>query len=270
MYTLAGLSNPETGWGLDGDTFTALSMLRQYGADAWFNLGDRDLATHIRRTQLLGQGRTLSEVTAQLCSALGVTHRIAPMSDQPVRTVLETLPSENWAGGRLSMQEYFVRQRAQPEVSAVHYVGAADAVPSPGMDAALAQAGILVICPSNPALSVQPIVEVSGMKRTAGGLLRPARGGQSHRGQRRRARPCRADNGRAGPGSFRCGRCQGLPGFLRRAGDRPAGRGVGLRSGRRRAASGGHEHDYELAPGPYRLGPDSAVAARIGRDAAHP
>ena len=158
MYTLAGLSNPETGWGLDGDTFTALSMLRQYGADAWFNLGDRDLATHIRRTQLLGQGLTLSEVTAQLCSALGVAHRIAPMSDQPVRTVLET------AAGRLSMQEYFVRQRAQPEVSAVHYVGAADAVPSPGMDAALAQARILVICPSNPALSVQPIVEVSGMK----------------------------------------------------------------------------------------------------------
>ncbi len=164
MYTLAGLSNPETGWGLNGDTFTALAMLRQYGADVWFNLGDRDLATHIRRTQLLGQGLTLSEVTAQLCAALGVTHRIAPMSDQPVRTVLETLPSENWAGGRLSMQEYFVRQRSQPEVSAIHYMGAADAVPSPGLDAALSQADILVICPSNPALSVQPIVEVSGMR----------------------------------------------------------------------------------------------------------
>lgn len=158
MYTLAGLSNPETGWGLNGDTFTALAMLRQYGVDAWFNLGDRDLATHIRRTQLLGQGLTLSEVTAQLCAALGVAHRITPMSDQPVRTVLET------AEGRLSMQEYFVRQRAQPEVSAVHYAGAATAAPSPGLDAALAQARILVICPSNPALSVQPIVEVSGMR----------------------------------------------------------------------------------------------------------
>ena len=158
MYTLAGLSNPETGWGLNGDTFTALAMLRQYGADVWFNLGDRDLATHIRRTQLLSQGRTLSEVAAQLCSALGVAHRIAPMSDQPVRTVLETVE------GRLSMQEYFVRFRAQPEVSAVSYLGAADAVPSPGMDAALAQARMLVICPSNPALSILPIVEVSGMK----------------------------------------------------------------------------------------------------------
>ena len=158
MYTLAGLANPETGWGLNGDTFTALDMLRRYGAEAWFNLRDRDLATHIRRTQLLSQGLTLSEVTAQLCDALGVAHRIAPMSDQPVRTALET------AGGRLSMQEYFVRQRAQPEVSAVHYVGAGDAIPSPGVRSALAQARILVVCPSNPALSIQPIVEVSGMR----------------------------------------------------------------------------------------------------------
>lgn len=158
MYTLAGLSNPETGWGLNGDTFSALAMLRQYGADTWFNLGDRDLATHIRRTQLLKQGLALSEVTAGLCAALGVNHRIVPMSDQPVRTVLET------TDGRLSMQEYFVRERAQPEVSAVHYLGSAEAVPSPGLDEALALARILVICPSNPALSVQPIVEVSGMK----------------------------------------------------------------------------------------------------------
>lgn len=158
MYTLSGLSNPETGWGLNGDTFTALAMLRQYGADTWFNLGDRDLATHIRRTQLLKQGLALSEVTTELCTALGVSHRIVPMSDQPVRTILET------SEGRLSMQEYFVRNRAQPEVSAVHYLGAAEAVPSPGLDEALALARILVICPSNPALSVQPIVEVSGMK----------------------------------------------------------------------------------------------------------
>ena len=90
MYTLAGLSNPETGWGLQGDTFGALDMLRQYGADTWFNLGDRDLATHIHRTQLLSQGLTLSEVTESLCAALDVEHSIVPMSDQPVRTVLET------------------------------------------------------------------------------------------------------------------------------------------------------------------------------------
>ena len=158
MYTLSGLSNPATGWGLEGDTFGALEMLRRYGADAWFNLGDRDLATHIRRTQLLEQGFSLSEVTAQLCAALGVAHSVVPMSDQPVRTVLET------AEGRLSMQEYFVRQRAQPDVRSVNYMGATEAVPSPGMETALAQAEMLVICPSNPALSVQPIVTVSGMK----------------------------------------------------------------------------------------------------------
>ncbi len=158
MYTLAGLSNPETGWGLQGDTFEALSMLRKYGVEAWFNLGDRDLATDILRTQLLGQGMTLSEVTAQLSAALGVEHPIVPMSDQPVRTVLDT------TYGRLSMQEYFVQRRAQPDVSAVQYEGASGAYPSPGLDKGFTQAQLLVICPSNPALSVQPIVAVAGMR----------------------------------------------------------------------------------------------------------
>ena len=162
MYTLAGLSNPETGWGLQGDTFHALSMLRTYGSDTWFNLGDRDLATHIRRTQLLGQGLTLSEATAQLCSALGVRHAIVPMSDQPVRTVLDT------PEGRLSMQEYFVQHRAQPDVSAVHYEGATDSSPSPGIENGLRHARMLVICPSNPALSVNPIIAVYGMKERLG------------------------------------------------------------------------------------------------------
>ena len=158
MYTLAGLSNPDTGWGLMGDTFGALDMLRHYGVDTWFNLGDRDLATHIRRTQLLSQGFTLSEVTGQLCYALGINHAIVPMSDHPVRTVLET------GEGRLSMQEYFVRERARPEVTSVEYIGADAALPSPALEAALSTAGMLVVCPSNPALSVQPIVQVSGMK----------------------------------------------------------------------------------------------------------
>ena len=158
MYTLAGLSNPDTGWGLQGDTYQALGMLRRYGVETWFNLGDRDFATHIRRTQLLREGLTLSAVTGQLCSSLGIKHAIVPMSDQPVRTVLET------GNGRLSMQEYFVRSRAQPDVSTVHYLGAEEATPSPGIEAALTKAQMLVICPSNPALSVQPIVQVSGMR----------------------------------------------------------------------------------------------------------
>ena len=157
MYTLAGLSNPSTGWGLEGDTFQALTMLEGYGVDTWFNLGDRDLATHIRRTQLLRKGRTLSEVTAELCAALGVSHSIVPMSDQPVRTVLET------PKGQLSMQEYFVRHRAEPSVSAVRYLGSDDAMPSRGVEDALSRARMLVVCPSNPSLSVQPIVQVGGM-----------------------------------------------------------------------------------------------------------
>ena len=158
MYTLAGLSNPETGWGLQGETFEALSMFRRYGMETWFNLGDRDLATHIRRTQLLGQGLTLSEVTSHLSAALGVEHSIVPMSDQPVRTTLET------SEGRLSMQEYFVQRRAQPDVSAVHYEGAAKASPSPGLVEGLDQAQLLVICPSNPALSVHPILALAGLR----------------------------------------------------------------------------------------------------------
>ena len=158
MYTLAGLSNPETGWGLQGDTFEALSMLRRYGVDTWFNLGDRDLATHVRRSQLLAQGLSLSQVTSELCTALGVRHSVVPMSDQPVRTVLHT------PEGRLSMQEYFVQRRAQPEVSAVEYVGAAESSPSAGLINAIGNARMVVICPSNPALSVQPIVAVAGMR----------------------------------------------------------------------------------------------------------
>jgi LPPG:FO 2-phospho-L-lactate transferase len=158
MYTLAGLANPETGWGLAGDTFNALEMLRRYGADTWFNLGDRDLATHIQRTQLLQQGATLSEVTARLCRALGVAHCVVPMSDAPVRTVLST------DEGELPMQDYFVRRRSEPRVRSIHYRGAAQARPAPGLLAALDQARLVVICPSNPFLSVGPILALPGVR----------------------------------------------------------------------------------------------------------
>ena len=160
MYTLAGLSNAETGWGLRGDTFNSLEMLNRYGADAWFNLGDRDLATHIRRTQLLRSGATISEVTVELCHRLGVEHPIVPMSDDPVQTILET------DEGELPMQQYFVRRRAQPKVAAVRYHGAGAARPSPGLKTALDSAKIMVICPSNPALSVGPILAVPGIRES--------------------------------------------------------------------------------------------------------
>ena len=158
MYTLAGLSNPDTGWGLAGDTFSALEMLGRYGVDTWFNLGDRDLATHIHRTHLLRQGATLSEVTAKLSTGVGVDHCIAPMSDQPVRTLLTT------QAGDLAMQDYFVRQRSEPRVTGVKYAGAETASPSPTLLSAMEQAKLLVLCPSNPYLSVGPILAIPGVR----------------------------------------------------------------------------------------------------------
>ena len=161
-YTLSGLYNPETGWGIDGDSFGTLDMLRRLGAETWFNLGDRDFAMHIRRTDLLRKGATLSEVTAQLTANLGIRHSIVPMSDQPVRTVLDT------DAGTLAMQEYFVRQRAEPAVRAIRYAGAEDARPSPGFAAALQDAHAIVICPSNPFLSVAPILAIPGVRDAMG------------------------------------------------------------------------------------------------------
>ena len=158
MYTLAGLADPETGWGLEGDTFSSLSLLQRYGADTWFNLGDRDLATHIRRTQLLRQGSTLSEVTTELCLRLGIVHNVVPMSDDPVRTTLTT------DIGELAMQSYFVQNRAEPQVHQVQYVGANSAKASQGLQDAIDQATLIVFCPSNPFLSLGPILAVAGVR----------------------------------------------------------------------------------------------------------
>lgn len=159
MYTLAGLSNAATGWGIAGETFYALERLRAYGADAWFNLGDRDLATHIRRTELLRQDYTLSSVTDTLRTALGVAHPIAPMSDQSVRTMLTT------DIGELPMQTYFVKNRCEPIVSAIRFDGAENARPSPALAQALSESDALAFCPSNPYVSVAPILAVPGVRR---------------------------------------------------------------------------------------------------------
>ena len=159
MYTLSGLSNEETGWGVADDTFTALEMLRKFGADVWFNLGDRDFATHILRTQLLAEGKTLSEVTDQLNQGLGVFYGIVPMSDDPVKTVLAT------DEGDLPMQQYFVGRRAEPKVSEVRYLGVEAAAPAPGLQDALTKAGMLVLCPSNPYLSLGPILALPGVRQ---------------------------------------------------------------------------------------------------------
>ena len=182
MYTLAGLADPEKGWGLTGETFNALEMLGRYGADTWFNLGDRDLATHIRRTQLLHQGATLSEATAELCQRLGIAHRIVPMSDEPVRTMLDT------EDGELPMQQYFVKQLAEPKVRGVRYAGAESALPSPGFQGALDQAKLVVFCPSNPFLSLDPILAIPGVRESLKGFtghrvaVSPIVGGAALRG----------------------------------------------------------------------------------------
>ncbi|MSQ40677.1 MAG: 2-phospho-L-lactate transferase [Dehalococcoidia bacterium] len=158
MYALAGLINPETGWGVKGDTLAALEMLERLGAPTWFRLGDRDLAVHVRRTQLLRQGWTLSKVTRELCARLGVRHQVVPMSDGPVRTRLIT------DAGELAFQEYFVRRRSEPRIRGVRYEGASAAMPSEAFLKALERANVLVFGPSNPVLSVGPVLALSGVR----------------------------------------------------------------------------------------------------------
>lgn len=157
-YTLAGVVNVSAGWGVAGDAFEALQWLGRYGRATWFNLGDRDLATHIHRTALLRGGASLAEAADGIRRALGVDARILPMSNEPVRTVLET------DAGRLAFQEYFVRERARPRVSRIEFDGANCAVPAPGVLSALELADIVLICPSNPLISIGPILAVPGIR----------------------------------------------------------------------------------------------------------
>ena len=124
MYTLAGLSNCETGWGLAEESFRTLDMLKRYTSETWFNLGDQDFATHIRRTQLLNEGNLLSQVTIELSRSIGVEHQIIPMSDEKITTMLST------DTGSLRMQEYFVKHQCEPIVQNVEYVGSLEAKPS--------------------------------------------------------------------------------------------------------------------------------------------
>ena len=161
-YTLGGVIDEQKGWGLTGETFHALDQIARFGEPVWFNLGDRDLATHLHRTRLLREGRTLTEVTRSIAAALGVTATVLPMSDQPVRTRI--LGPDGW----LTFQEYFVREKAQVEVRAVDYAGAAAAAPAPGVLDAIAGADAVLVCPSNPITSVGPILAVPGLVEALG------------------------------------------------------------------------------------------------------
>ena len=158
MYTLAGVSNPETGWGLAGESFEALNMLARYGEDAWFKLGDRDLATHVLRTARLRAGESLTAVTASLSLSLGAGAVVLPMSDEKVSTVLKT------PAGLLEFQEYFVRRRQRDEVLGVELRGIEQARPTESVLDAVASSEVIVVCPSNPVVSIGPILALPGMR----------------------------------------------------------------------------------------------------------
>ncbi len=159
LYTLAGVVNPETGWGRRDETWHCLEALGAIGGEDWFRLGDRDLAVHIERTRQLATGRTLTAVTADLAARFGLRVRLLPMSDAPVRTRVTT------AEGDLAFQDYFVRRRAEPAVRALHYDGAATAPPSGPVAAALTDPGLaaIFIGPSNPWLSIGPLLAIPSL-----------------------------------------------------------------------------------------------------------
>jgi LPPG:FO 2-phospho-L-lactate transferase len=168
-YTLAGLNNSELGWGISGETWKFLAALKRLGGEHWFQLGDQDLATHVMRSYWLSQGETLSQITNRVSSALGVRHAVGPMSDDPVRTFLDT------DIGELDFQTYFVRERCKPKVGKVWYAGASEAKPSQLLSKAMAHKSLsaIIICPSNPILSVAPILALPGIRSWMENSLAP-------------------------------------------------------------------------------------------------
>jgi LPPG:FO 2-phospho-L-lactate transferase len=159
-YTLAGLNDTERGWGLADESWNFMAALGRLGGEKWFNLGDRDLATHVLRTIQLKEGRSLSEITAGFAARLGIDAHLLPMSDDPVRTKVST------PEGELDFQRYFVERQCAPEVRAITFEGVADARPHPALMQALADSSLaaIVICPSNPYLSVDPLLALPGLR----------------------------------------------------------------------------------------------------------
>jgi LPPG:FO 2-phospho-L-lactate transferase len=179
-YTLAGLANPITGWGRADETWNAFSALEVLGGPNWFRLGDRDLATHLERTRLLREGHPLSQITQDFCKAWGIPLTVLPITDDPVPTWVYT---EN---GELPFQEYFVKEKCQPQVTGFRFAGAEDATPAPGVLDALDAADVIVICPSNPWVSVDPILAIGGVRQAVQSrpvfAVSPIIGGQTVKG----------------------------------------------------------------------------------------
>jgi LPPG:FO 2-phospho-L-lactate transferase len=182
IYTLAGMEDRKRGWGIGGDSFRCLETLERLGAETWFQLGDRDLAMHLYRTERLRAGAALDRVTAEVTAALGVRAAIVPMSNDPVRTRICT------ASGELEFQTYFVRRRARDPVAGVRFEGVEQAAPSPGVMGAIANAEAIILCPSNPFISIGPILALPGirealrMRRDRVAAISPIVGGRALKG----------------------------------------------------------------------------------------
>jgi LPPG:FO 2-phospho-L-lactate transferase len=182
MYTLAGENDAKRGWGLRDESFRAHESLRRFDPDAWFRLGDRDLGTHLFRTQLVRAGATLSEATVRIGAALGLRERVLPMTDDVVRTIIET------RSGLLTFQQYHVRDRSRPEVVGVRYEGAATARPAQGVTESLERADVILVAPSNPVSSIGPILSIPAIRAALTKSTAPIvglsgiRGGAPYRG----------------------------------------------------------------------------------------
>ena len=187
VYTVAGAIDPERGWGLRDESWQAMATLERYGGLTWFGLGDRDLGTHMYRTGRLASGATLSEVTGEIARAWGLELSVLPVSDDPVRTLL-TLASGDEAGTEVPFQDYFVRMQHSVAVSSVRISGAASAAPAPGVLAALASADAVVVAPSNPIVSIGPVMAVPGVleavtaRRSSVVAVSPLVGGKALKG----------------------------------------------------------------------------------------
>lgn len=175
-YTLAGMANPEAGWGRVNETWNVIENASKLGGPDWFRLGDQDLGTHLERTRRLKEGQTLTQITKDFCKAWGIQQTILPMSDQPVRTIVETVD------GDLAFQEYFVHRRCEPRVTGFRFEGAELADPAPGAREAIQSADAVILCPSNPWVSIDPILHVVKKIEKPVVAISPIIGGQAVKG----------------------------------------------------------------------------------------
>ena len=175
-YTLGGLANPETGWGRMNESWNAFANIERLGGPAWFRLGDSDLATHLERTRRLKEGKSLSQITREFCGAWGIKPAVLPMTDSPVRTMVDT------EQGELAFQEYFVHRRCEPRVKGFRFDGVKAAEPAPGVKEALDSTDVVILCPSNPWVSIDPILRVIKQLEKPVIAISPIIGGEAVKG----------------------------------------------------------------------------------------